>query len=502
MKTFLFYDIETSGLSSSFDQILTFAAIRTDLGFAEISRESVVVKLRCDIVPSPGAFITHRLTYEELSSGLVEYDAARKIHRIMNTPGTVSIGYNTLGFDDEFLRFTFYRNLLDPYSHQYANGCSRMDLLPIATLFRIFKPQIIKWPQVNGKSSLKLELISEKNAFVTSGRAHDAMADVESTLALARVLMTEKEMWSYSLGFFDKRTDRARMERIEKQIHTKYEDFRLAIMVSLFFGADNMYMAPVLHIGSSNKYSNQSLWLRLDVEEFLPDGFDPGKGNPFVYKKLRSNACNDRLSNFAVADENDHAPAMPVIRKKSAESQLILPPVERFWNRLSKEQHRLCKKNLESISSRPEIFHEIVLYHRSYEYPFVPDLDADASLYQAGFFSKQEKNDITLFCDRSNKDKIALLKRISSPRIKSLATRIVFRNYPDMISLLPGDEYEKYMEQVRNSGAKDRIKGYKNDFKLLPGGAQEEIVKIKKEQDLDPEQVGILEWLNSYIKKI
>jgi exodeoxyribonuclease I len=31
-ETFLFYDIETTGLSRAFDQILEFAAIRTDGG--------------------------------------------------------------------------------------------------------------------------------------------------------------------------------------------------------------------------------------------------------------------------------------------------------------------------------------------------------------------------------------------------------------------------------------------------------------------------------------
>ena len=31
------------------------------------------------------------------------------------------------------------------------------------------------------------------------------------------------------------------------------------------------------------------------------------------YMKVLTNDCNHRLSKFVVADENDHAPAMPVI---------------------------------------------------------------------------------------------------------------------------------------------------------------------------------------------
>ena len=56
MQTLLFYDIETSGLNPAFDQVLTFACIRTDLSLNEISREEIVVRLRDDIVPSPWAF--------------------------------------------------------------------------------------------------------------------------------------------------------------------------------------------------------------------------------------------------------------------------------------------------------------------------------------------------------------------------------------------------------------------------------------------------------------
>ena len=114
MKSFLFYDVETSGLNPAFDQILTFACIRTDLSLKEISRELITIQLRRDIVPSPAAFLTHCLTPDELAMGVCEYAAAIQIHQLFNTPGTISIGYNSLGFDDEFLRFLFYRNLLDP----------------------------------------------------------------------------------------------------------------------------------------------------------------------------------------------------------------------------------------------------------------------------------------------------------------------------------------------------------------------------------------------------
>ncbi|MCP4116838.1 MAG: exodeoxyribonuclease I [Desulfobacteraceae bacterium] len=468
MKTFLFYDIETSGLSSAFDQVLTFAAIRTDKALNEIDRYSVTVSLRPDIVPSPGAFITHRLTMDELESGLCEYEAMTVIHGIVNTPGTISIGYNTLGFDDEFLRFAFYRNLLDPYSHQYANGCSRMDLLPIATLYRIFKPDLVRWPERDGKPSMKLELISQENSLVQSGRAHDAMTDVEATLELARRLAVEASMWNYSLDFFDKRKDQARVEAIDDRFQSVFGRHRVCIMVSVSFGADLMFMAPVVSLGHSAAYSNQSLWLRLDNAEVLP--FEPDSGNgPFV------------------------------IRKRYGEAKIVLPPLDRFWGRLTLEQRNRCEGNLALIQGDPDAFQKLVLHHRDFKYPFVPDLDLDASLYQAGFFSKRDKADMGVFHQASNDGKMGVCSRMSSARVQALAQRVVVRNFPDQATPQALAEHGEYLDRLRSSASADPVHGYRNDVKLACDSAREEIDAIKAKGGLDGEQEAILEWLAAYL---
>ena len=155
--SYLFYDIETTGLNKAFDQVLQFAAIRTDLRLNEIERHSITIKLRPDVIPSPQAILTNRISITDLSSGLLEFDAIEQIHRLMNQPGTISMGYNSLGFDDEFLRFSFHRNLLPPYTHQYRNGCRRMDLFPIAIVYYLYKKDVLVWPVIDGKPSLKLE---------------------------------------------------------------------------------------------------------------------------------------------------------------------------------------------------------------------------------------------------------------------------------------------------------------------------------------------------------
>ncbi|MBF0204268.1 MAG: exodeoxyribonuclease I [Desulfamplus sp.] len=498
MTSFLFYDIETTGLNSAFDQVLTFAAIRTDLDLNEIERYEITMQMRPDIVPSPGAFITHRLMPEDWEEGICEYEGACIIHAIVNTPGTLSIGYNSLGFDDEFLRFTFYRNMLDPYSHQYANGCCRMDLLPIATLYRIFKPEIIKWPEINDTKSsqklpsLKLELISKINKFKTSGKAHNALVDVEATVALARCLIKENRMWRYSLDFFDKNKDIARIDSIStffepsrtlettqnsffepsctlettqnsffepsRTLETTQnsffqphgENYKLALIVSHRLGTDSMYIAPVLGIGKSYHYSNQSIWLRLD-KDIIPTS---GLANP---EKLF------------------------VIRKKYGETGLILPPLDRFWNRLSEEQKTAVEKNRSLIYDNPEnylLFKKIIEQHREFKYPFVPEADLDSLLYQSPFFTKAEKQAMLQFHKGCLKEKIAFIEEMKPSRIKALGIRILFRNYHSKESLSPliCNEYNRYMERVRcdNKDAHKKIIDFKQQDRLVPQKAIEE----------------------------
>ena len=51
----VFYDTETTGTETFFDQILQFAAIRTDANLNEIDRFEVRCRLLPHVVPAPGA---------------------------------------------------------------------------------------------------------------------------------------------------------------------------------------------------------------------------------------------------------------------------------------------------------------------------------------------------------------------------------------------------------------------------------------------------------------
>ena len=80
---YLFYDIETTGLNKAFDQVLEFAAIRTDRQLEEIERHNLSVKLRPDVIPSPLAILTNRISPTDHAGGMSEFEATEHIHQLM-----------------------------------------------------------------------------------------------------------------------------------------------------------------------------------------------------------------------------------------------------------------------------------------------------------------------------------------------------------------------------------------------------------------------------------
>jgi len=473
MQTLLFYDIETSGLNPAFDQVLTFACIRTDLSLTEIGREDIVIRLREDIVPSPWAFLTHRLDAKILETGISEYHAALKIHTLLNTPQTISIGYNSLGFDDEFLRFLFYRNLLDPYSHQFANGCGRMDMLPITLIYYLFCSQALSWPVLeNGQPTMKLEHLTRQNKFKTSGRAHEAMSDVESVVGLANAFSKYGKIWSYVQGFFDKGADLERMNNLQSSRLSKAYGMDLALMVSVSFGAECNYMAPVVYVGGSVPYRNQSLWIRLD-KDGLFDQVDEALG---VYDLM-------------------------TIRKKPGDQLFVLPVLDRFWEKLSSVSRRVCLRNLDFIKQNLSGFNKTISFHLNFKYPQVPDIDPDADLYQSGFFSFKDKKEIAIFHKAEEKKRCRIAQSFQSARVRMLAQRILVRNFNEKPGCAPG--FCAHLKGLCGSDSEASIKGYKADVKLTCAKALDELEKIEAEttHSFDSVQKDLLKWLKAYIQR-
>ncbi len=90
-----------------------------------------------------------------------------------------------LRFDDEVTRYSLYRNFSTRMPG--VGGNSRWDLIDIVRTAYALRPDGIQWPQQDGRTSLRLELLSKANG-IDHGHAHEALSDVRATIALARLI--------------------------------------------------------------------------------------------------------------------------------------------------------------------------------------------------------------------------------------------------------------------------------------------------------------------------
>ncbi len=454
-RTYLFYDIETTGLNKAFDQVVQFAAIRTDQQLNELERYEYFIRLNPDVIPSPQAFITHRLSLTQLEQGMDEFQAMKIIHDLVNTPGTTSIGYNSLGFDDEFLRFSFYRNLLPPYTHQYSNQCSRMDLYPMTVMYFLFKNDLLKWPENN----LKLENISQLNA-LGSGMAHNAMVDVAATLNLAKCFQQDVKTWEYLAGYFDKTIDLQRCHQVAND--------PMGIMIDGKFGANQQYQAAVIPLGLHNHYKNQFVWLRIDNE------------------------------NIMQASSEDFLNHTRTINKKIGEPAWVLPLKDRFRHNYLLENRQKIETTFSWLEKNASLVEKVKQHYCNYKYPLIPSLDVDASLYQAGFLSIQDQEVCRKIHLAAPENKGKFLTSLSQNHLKEILIRIMGRHFPNYLNHEQKELFQNHLDTLKfqgDGGGHD----YRGQKRFTAENALQEITTLAS-QSLDEQQQTILHELKQYLK--
>lgn len=199
-STYYFYDLETSGFNPKSARIMQFAGQRTDLKLKPIGQpDNILVKLTADVLPEADAVLVHgispRLTQ---SQGLSEAAFADYLTAKVFTAGTTAVGFNNIRFDDEFIRYTFWRNFADPYEWHWKDGRSRWDLLDVTRMMRALRPEGIEWPvDSEGRASNRLGLLSSINK-IQHDAVHDALSDVQAMIALAQLIKaSQPKLFAY-----------------------------------------------------------------------------------------------------------------------------------------------------------------------------------------------------------------------------------------------------------------------------------------------------------------
>ena len=214
MTSFVFYDTETTGTDTAFDQILQFAAILTDDNMRELDQFEIRCRLLPHVVPAAGALIATGVSPRLLTDSALptHYEAARQIARkLADWSPSIFLGYNSMSFDEELLRQTFYQTL-QPIYVTNTNGNTRGDILSLVNASMVVAPTALTIPiGASGKPTRKLDTLAPANGYAHSN-AHDALADVEATIFLAKVICAAAPaVWEEFLRLRSKRAVTARL---------------------------------------------------------------------------------------------------------------------------------------------------------------------------------------------------------------------------------------------------------------------------------------------------
>jgi exodeoxyribonuclease-1 len=335
-------------------------------------------------------------------------------------------------------------------------------------MFRLYRENVLSWPQRNGKISFKLEDLNTENS-LTKGVSHDALADVEATIALTHHFMKETDMWNYLAGSFAKETDRQRAENLPALFHDGKLKHSHGVLVSSEFGKDMLFQVPVVYIGNSIPYTNQTLWLRMDLPEL-------------------------RETNMETVHETTW-----VIRKRYGEPGILLPPLERYTAMIGEVRMAECKHNINWIQSHMEVFHAITKYHQKFRYPEIPNLDADAALYQMGFPTKNTEALCRKFHLASFSEKINMIDQFESSETRTLAKRLLARNFPEALPQSLKHEFLLYLSKINPQSTENAIVDYRGAARTTPVGALAEIKEMQQDKGMESRQRKLLDELEKHL---
>jgi len=466
--TFYVHDYETFGTHPALDRPAQFAGVRTDADF-NIIEEPLVIYCRPadDYLPQPEAVMITGITPQlALSKGLNEAEFSAQIHQAFSVPGTCILGYNNIRFDDEVSRNIFYRNFYDPYAYSWQNGNSRWDLLDVMRACYALRPEGIIWPEnEDGFPSFRLEHLTRANG-VEHENAHDAMADVYATIAMAKkVKQAQPRLFDYLLEHRNKHKINALID---------IPTMAPLVHVSGMFGAargNTSWVAPIAwHPENKNAVivcdlaGDMAPLLELDADQMRERLYTrrddlPSGQSPLPIKLLHINKC-------------------PVL----APAKTLLPENA---ERLDIDRAR-CLQNLQTLRQNTQIREKVVALYAEAE-PFTPSQNVDARLYD-GFFGDADRSTMRIIQQTAPENLPALDLRFQDSRLEELLFRFRARNYP---ATLNDDEQRRWLAHRREALNAEKVQDYVLQL--------EAIYNLHED---DAEKTALLKALFDYGKKL
>jgi exodeoxyribonuclease-1 len=347
------------------------------------------------------------------AEGLCEADFIRAIHAELAKPGTCGLGYNTLRFDDEVTRNLLYRNFYDPYEREWKNGNSRWDIIDMVRLTAALRPEGIEWPvDGEGRPSFRLELLTRANGISHAG-AHDALADVHATIALARLVkQRQPRLYDFVWRHRGKHeaADLLKLGSFEPVLHVseKYPAERgcIAVVVALARHPTNQNEIAVFDLSADPKPL-----LDLDAEE--------------IRLRLFTRASELPEGVARIPMKTVHLNRCPILVPKAT---LRPADAERLAIDLS-----VCQTHLALLKQAQELPDKLAAVFTKPTGATEPD-DPELMIYSGGFFNNADKQKMARLRDMGPAQLALIQPSFDDPRLPDMLFRYRARNWPESLN--------------------------------------------------------------------
>ncbi|MBR2753667.1 exodeoxyribonuclease I [Candidatus Saccharibacteria bacterium] len=455
MKTFFFYDLETSGLKPREDRIMQFAGQRTDMSLNPIGEPvNILVKMTDDALPSPSAINVTKITPQDtIRDGINEAEFCKYVTEEVFIPDTIAVGYNTVRFDDEFMRAIFWRNFYDPYEWEWKEGRSRWDILDVVRLTRALRPEGIEWPfREDGTPTNRLELITKLNG-VSHEHAHDALSDVYATIAVAKLIMEKQpDLFKYLLEMRNK-NEVKKLANLENKKPFVYASGRYA---------NDYNKTTVVFPLTSGRNGNVLVYdLRYNLEEVFEQ--DSRESKSVVQPECEA-PCAKRSPEDLVQKSY-----YPIIKELCLNKCPAVAPIGVLdkgdgWKKIGLTSE-LVENNLDVLLKHP-VFAEQMRMNYENRPEFPKALEPEGAIYE-GFLNDADRVKVMAVRNAEPNKLVDFHPEFDDERLSDLLLHYKGRNFPETLSESEMESYEKYRrERLKRLVPKfmEEIKKVADDF--------------------------------------
>ena len=450
---------------------MQFAGQRTNERLEPIGEpDNILVKLPDDVIPEPDAILVHGITPQQtLGEGLTEAEFAAFFHEKIATAETVFVGFNNIRFDDEFIRKVCYRTMYDPYQWHWKDGRGRWDLLDPIRMMRALRPDGLKWPMINGKATVKLELMARENG-LDHDHAHDALSDVMALIQLAQLFYKHQpRLFTYLLGMKDKKAVAKLVEADSAFVYTsgRYDSaFDKTTVVKTLFKHPRREAAVVYDL----RY-DPTPWYKKTPEELIKH-WKPAFGEEIEklpVKTLQYNRCP------AIAPTS-------VLDKTSKERLRLDDAVLQRHARILADDPKL----IENLQKALDIMEKA----QQTQFDLGSD-EVDDQMY-SGFWNDADINEMVQIRMAPPAELVKIGEQIRNRRLREMLPLYKARNYPESLTAEEREVWEKRRRKVFYGG------GDKSAFARFSKRMQQ----LGADPTLTSEQEYLLTELQLYIESI